>query len=194
MNKRAILITGTPGVGKTQTAKKLALKLKADYINLTELAKNENLKLYFDEKRNTIAVDESKMRKKLTSLIVHSKKDVIIDGHYAAAVVPKKLVTNVFVLRRNPMELIETLQARGYSKDKQKENVSSEILDVCLIEAVQKQETTQVCEIDGSGKTIDEIVTEIFDVLLKSDKCRKGIVDWLGLLEKEGKISEYLET
>ncbi len=43
MNKRVILITGTPCTGKTTTAKALAAKLNAAYINLTDYAKANNL-------------------------------------------------------------------------------------------------------------------------------------------------------
>ena len=41
--KRVILITGTPCVGKTTTAKSLATKLGAQYINLTDFAKTLQL-------------------------------------------------------------------------------------------------------------------------------------------------------
>ena len=41
--KQVILITGTPAVGKTTTAKALAVKLDAEYINLTDYAKTNNL-------------------------------------------------------------------------------------------------------------------------------------------------------
>ena len=47
--KRVILITGTPAVGKTTLATKLADKLNAQYVNLTELAEKENLTLQEDK-------------------------------------------------------------------------------------------------------------------------------------------------
>ncbi len=51
--KRVILITGTPCVGKTTTAKQLAAKLGAEYINLTDFAKANNLTLGEDKERDT---------------------------------------------------------------------------------------------------------------------------------------------
>ena len=65
MNKRVILITGTPCTGKTTTAKALASKLGAEYINLTDLAKTYNLTLGEDKERNTLIIDEEKMQQKL---------------------------------------------------------------------------------------------------------------------------------
>ncbi len=62
MNKRVILITGTPWTGKTTIAKQLATKLNAEYINLTEYAKTHNLTLGEDKERKTTIIDEEKMR------------------------------------------------------------------------------------------------------------------------------------
>jgi adenylate kinase len=194
MNKRVILITGTPAVGKTTLAKKLAEELKAQYMNLTELSEKEHLELREDKERDTMVVDEVKMRRKLKEIIATAQSDVVIDGHYAAAVTLKTLVTKVFVLRRNPIELRGFMQKRGYSQSKQDENLAAEILDVCLVEALQKQEKEKVCEVDLTGKTVEDELAEVLAVLEDKKKCHVGGVDWLGLLEREGKLDEYLKT
>ncbi len=54
--KRVILITGTPCVGKTTTAKQLAAKLDAEYINLTDYAKTNDLTLGEDKERQTTII------------------------------------------------------------------------------------------------------------------------------------------
>ena len=82
-------------------------------------------------------------------------------------------VTNVFVLRRNPKELKEFMQKCGFSDAKLYENLSAEILDSCLVEAMQTQQG-KVCELDVTGKTVDENVAEILDVLDKGKKCYSG--------------------
>jgi adenylate kinase len=195
MNKRVILITGTPCVGKTTFAQKLAQTLNAKYINLTELAEKENLTLGKDKERDTTIIDEVKMRRKLRQIIEKTDQaDLIVDGHYAAAVSPKTRTSNIFVLRRHPAELRTLMQKRGYNNLKQSENLSAEILDVCLVEALQKQPSERVCEIDVTGKTVDTTLTEVINVLEGKQKCYFGFVDWLGLLEREGKIDEYLST
>lgn len=194
MNKRVILITGTPCTGKTTTAKQLTTKLKAEYINLTEYAKTYQLTLGEDKERKTTIIDEEKMRTKLAETINNTDKtNIIIDGHYAAAVTPTNFVTNVFVLRRNPKELKQFMQKCGFSDAKLYENLSAEILDSCLIEAMQTQ-PDKVCELDVTGKTVEKTVTEILDVLEKSKKCYAGIVDWLGMLEREGLTDQYLRA
>jgi adenylate kinase len=191
--KRVILITGTPAIGKTTTAKQLSIKLNADYINLTDFAKTYNLTLGEDMERQTTIIDEKAMQQKLKETIEASANaNVIVDGHYAAAVTPTDQVTKVFVLRRNPKELKEFMQKSVFNDAKLNENLSAEILDSCLIEAMQTQQG-KVCELDVTGKTVEENVAEILDVLDRGKKCDVGIVDWLGMLEREELTDQFLK-
>ena len=194
MDKRVILITGTPCVGKTTVAKELAKRLDGDYVNLTELAKEYNLILGEDEERHTMVIDEDRMRSKIIKVIISAQKtSVIVDGHYAAAIVPKNKVTRVFVLRRNPIQLREFMTKCGFKDQKLWENLASEILDVCLVEALREQDKGKVCELDVTEKTLQEIVEDILAILKNRKKCRAGGIDWLGMLEREGKLEEYLK-
>jgi len=194
MNKRVILITGTPCTGKTTTAKALAAKINAAYINLTDFAKTNSLTMGEDKERKTIIIDEEKMPQKLAETIIASEKeDIIIDGHYAAAVTPTALVTKVFVLRRNPKELKVFMEKCGYVDSKLWENLQAEIVDVCLVEAIQTQQG-KVCELDVTGLSVDEVVKMILDVLDGRKACYVGIVDWLGILEREGLTDQYLKV
>ncbi len=194
MSKRVILVTGTPCVGKTSVSRLLASKLNAEYVNLTDLAIREGLISGKDKERDSIIVDENKMRKKLHELIDSSnKKDIVIDGHYAVSVVPKNLVTYIFVLRRDPVELKKLMQSSGFTDRKLWENLASEILDVCLADALNVHSEEKVCELDTSGKSVEEIVSEILTVLERHKKCGVGLVDWLGKLETEGVLDDYLK-
>ncbi|MCL2173204.1 MAG: adenylate kinase family protein [Candidatus Bathyarchaeota archaeon] len=191
--KQVILITGTPCVGKTTLARRLAQRLEAVYVNLTDYAKQNSLTCGYDLKRDTVIVDEVKMRQALTVTINESVcSSVIVDGHFAASVVPDGLPTHVFVLRRNPVELKEYMQREGFSEAKMFENLSAEILDVCLVEALQTQ-TGKVCELDATGKTVEQLVEQVFSVLLGEQACVcGGVVDWLEFLEREGLTDKYL--
>ncbi len=191
--KRIILITGTPCVGKTTIAKALTAKLGGEYINLTDFAKTYNLTLGEDKERGTIIVDEQKMQRKIEETIETSQNaNIIIDGHFASAVTPAKHVTNIFVLRRNPKELKMFMEKTGYSGSKMWENLQAEIIDICLGEAIEVH-AGRVCELDVTGKTVEEVVGEILDVLEKRKNCFVGIVDWMGTLEVEGILDEYLK-
>lgn len=194
MSKRVVLVTGTPCVGKTSTARLLTAKLDALYVNLTDLALNDNLVLGKDERRNTIIADEARMKNKLRDIIRKtSKKEVVVDGHYAVNVVPKKLVTLVFVLRRDPVELRKLMMQCSFSEPKILENLACEILDVCLVDALNSGYEGRTCELDVTGKSTEEIVEAMLEVLADPSKCCVGVVDWLGKLEGEGLLGEYLK-
>jgi adenylate kinase len=193
MSKRVILVTGTPCVGKTSVARLLTSKLDAFYVNLTELALHENLVSGKDEERGSIIVDENHMRRKIREIVEKcDKSEVIVDGHYAVSVVPKKLTTHVFVLRRDPVELRKFMEQCGFSGRKLWENLASEILDICLCEALNVYENGKVCELDVSGKSVEETADEILDILNGSKERCVGVVDWLGKLESEGLLEKFL--
>lgn len=193
MVKRVLLVTGTPCVGKTSVARLLAERLNALYVNLTELAIKENLILGRDRKRGTVIVDEQRMKGALSRIVDDcGEQTAVVDGHYAASVVPKRLVTQVFVLRRDPVELRCFMEKAGFSGNKLWENLAAEILDVCLVDALRAYGKEKVCEIDASGRSVEDVVAEILEVLNGSRKCYVGVVDWLGKLEREGLLKEYL--
>jgi len=194
MGKKVLLITGTPCIGKTSVAHKLAQKLDALYVNLTDLATTENLTQGRDEERNSTIVDVVKMKKRLNQIIRETEKEnIIIDGHYAVHVVPPKLVTLVFVLRRDPIELRKFMTKSGYSERKLRENLASEILDVCLVEALNKVGSPKVCELNVTGQTVKKTAEQILSLIERPCNCVVGIVDWLGKLEVEGLLDEYLK-
>ncbi|MEM2972462.1 MAG: adenylate kinase family protein [Candidatus Bathyarchaeia archaeon] len=194
MSGKIIVVTGTPCVGKTSVASLLASKLDALHVNLTELAMWENLVLGRDEKRNSMVVDEVKVRRRIREIVKKSGgKIVVVDGHYAVSVTPKTLVAHVFVLRRDPAELKIFMEKRGFANGKLWENLASEILDVCLVEALEVYGGEKVCELDVTGKSVEEVVGEILQILAGRRKCRVGVVDWLGKLEREGRLEEFLK-
>jgi adenylate kinase len=194
MSKSVILLTGTPCVGKTTVARLLASKLDAFYVNLTELATTENLVSGKDEERDSIIVDENRMQRQISEIIKScEKQNIVIDGHYAVSVVPKKLVTYVFVLRRDPVELRKFMEQCGFSGHKLWENLASEILDVCLVDALNVHGKGVVCELDVTGKSVEEVVSKILDILGGQEECHVGLVDWLGKLENEGLLEEFLK-
>jgi adenylate kinase len=195
MVKRVILITGTPCVGKTSVARLLSSKLQALCVNLTDLALKEKLIQGKDKQRNSIIVDEDRMKKRLKKLITKSdKENVVVDGHYAVNVVPANLVSLVFVLRRDPVELRKLMEQSGFSDKKLHENLASEILDVCLVDGLNVVGQRKVCEVNTTGKSVEDVAHEIMLLLDNPGNCQVGIVDWLGKLEAEGVLDDYLKT
>ena len=146
-----------------------------------------------DKERDTLIADIEKISKRVEEIFSTASKDIIVEGHFAVDVVPPERVTVVFVLRRDPDELRRTLKSRSYNDEKIRENLAAEILDVCLYDAVKRCGVEKICEIDVSQKSVDEVVQEVLEVLNGRREKRVGIVDWLGKLESEGKLDEFLE-
>jgi adenylate kinase len=195
MPKRVILITGTPCVGKTSVATLLATKLNALCLNLTDLAIHENLVIGKDEERGSTIIDERRIKKRIEEITRKTdKENIIVDGHYAVNVVPLKLITCVFVLRRDPVELRKLMEQAGFPNKKLSENLASEILDVCLVDALNIVGQRKVCEVNVTGKNVEATAHEILLLLDNPHDCRVGIVDWLGKLENEGILDDYLKV
>jgi broad-specificity NMP kinase len=84
------------------------------------------------------------------------------------------------------------MEERGYKGRKLWENLSSVILDVCLIEALRAHNKKKVCELDITGQPASAVVKDILGVLQNRKCCPAGCVDWLGMLETQGISEEYL--
>jgi adenylate kinase len=186
---------GSPCVGKTSVSKRLASRLNALYVDLGELVTKEKLASGVDEKRGTLIADRAKLSKRVQQIIKQNRqdRDIIIDGHYATDVVPARSITRVFVLRRHPDELKKLMEKRGFKEQKTRENLAAEILDVCLYDAIKAAGLDKVCELDVTSKPIDEIVHDIVSFLDEEKPCAVGAVNWLGKLEQEKRLDEFLK-
>jgi len=119
-------------------------------------------------------------------------QDIVIDGHYATDVVPAGNITKVFVLRRHPEELKKLMTIRGFKGQKLWENLAAEILDVCLYDTIKAAGFNKVCEIDVTGKKIEEVADDIVSILNQKKPCLAGMVDWIGKLEQEKRLDQFL--
>lgn len=188
---RIIVITGTPGVGKTSVSRLLAIHLRALHLNLAKIVEDEGLTIGMDDERGSLIADLDKLSKRVNEILKKALNDVIVEGHFAADVVPGDVVSHVFILRCDPDELKRRLEERGFRERKVLENVAAEILDVCLWDAISMYGRKKACEIDVTEKSIKEIVDEIMAVLNGSKKASVGIVDWLNKLSMEGRLENF---
>jgi len=190
---KVIIVSGTPGVGKSTVSKQLSSNLSCGLVSIGDLVKDEGLYTQVDRKRDTLVADMNQISKRINGIISNSSEMSIVEGHYAVDIVPLEAVSLVFVLRRDPKELLDILRKRGYGEEKVRENVAAEILDVCLYDAVDRCGVEKVCEVNVTGRTAEEVVNEVQQVLQGKKKRKIGTVDWLGKLNFEGKLDEYLK-
>lgn len=129
-----ILVTGTPGTGKTTFAKKLARDLNYAYVDLRELAVRDDFVDGKDEERDVLIIDTDRMMQQLAKqLEKHSK--VVLDGHFSHDF-PPDLTEACYVLKTRLPDLKRRLEERGYKTPKVRENMDAEIFDTCYQEAI----------------------------------------------------------
>jgi len=184
-----IIVTGTPGTGKTTLAKRLAKKLDFHYLDVNDIIKKYDIADDYDKKRDTKIINTKKLNlvlikeinnyknsiKKLTikkssmlnsneriSIIKNNnnkskntKNGIIIDSHLSHYL-PKRHVDVCIVTKCDLKELEKRLKSKKYSKDKIRENLDSEIFDVCLSESKEKGHKVIVVD-TTKGININEV-------------------------------------
>jgi len=141
-----IIVSGTPGTGKTTVAKKIAEKENLKYIDLNKIIKQNKLFERYDKDKDTKIVDINKLNKALIK-IIKKEKNVVIDSHLSHYL-PKKYVDKCIITKCNLKELEKRLQKRGYSKEKIRENLDAEIFDTCRVEALESGHDVEVINTD----------------------------------------------
>jgi adenylate kinase len=173
-----ILVTGTPGVGKTALAKNLSRKSGFKLIDLSSLIRNEGLFTRYDRVRKTYVVDEGRLRSRLEAFS-RSPERILLPTHLVGRFLPKASVKLALVLRLDPVILYKRLRARGWTKRKAWENTETEILDVCLQESRLLLGPRKVYEIDTTRKSAQAVYMEALRVLTSGRTGKSGQVNWL---------------
>jgi adenylate kinase len=130
-----VIVTGTPGTGKTTFAKKYAKEHKLKYIDVNKLIEEKKLYDGIDKERDSKIVDTKKLSKELVALS-KKEKSMVIDSHLSHYL-PKECVDKCFVTKCSLPGLKKRLEKRGYSEKKVRENMDAEIFDICRQEALE---------------------------------------------------------
>ncbi|KAH0846933.1 Adenylate kinase isoenzyme 6 HBR1 [Fonsecaea pedrosoi] len=164
-----IIITGTPGVGKTTTCTQLlslassstpAINLK--HLSINDLVKSRSCHSCYDEDLQTLIVDDDKLMDEVEKDISDGEGEGgwVIDWHSTAGFAVR-WVDLVVVLRcEETSVLYDRLMARGYKDSKVQENMDAEIFGVVTEEAKEgwgEEEDGRVVELKSvNADDIDE--------------------------------------
>ncbi len=137
---KVILVSGTPGTGKTTYAKKLAKEKNYVYVDVNKIIDKDNLVTDYDKIRKTKIIDTILLNKSIIKLIKEGKKEktkgLVIDSHLSHYL-PKRYSDLCIITKCNLKELKKRLVKRGYDKLKIRENLDAEIFDTCRVEALE---------------------------------------------------------
>lgn len=190
--RRAIIVTGTPGTGKTTFSKKLAQEIGADYIPLTHFVSKHKLYTSFDRERKSRVVNLARVQASLRLLLSRARRLIIVDTHIPDGIITKDSVRLVFVLRCNPRILEKRLGRKKWKTSKVRENALAEMLDVCLIDAVKWYGWGRLVQLDTSHITASKCVATAKRILRHGVR-RRIKIDWITTLGKENSLARYLK-
>ncbi|TKR92414.1 hypothetical protein L596_007070 [Steinernema carpocapsae] len=149
-----ILITGTPGTGKSS----LLDMLKMDHPELRSIDINDEAEVNgcyaeFDERRNCKVIDDDLLIDAIDDRMSEEEGGYVIDYH-ATSFFPERYFDIIVVLRTDNTLLFDRLTARGYSAEKIRENVECEIFGTIADEVKEYYPNGRILEVESN--TLDD--------------------------------------
>ncbi|GAA6047835.1 hypothetical protein JCM3770_004666 [Rhodotorula araucariae] len=152
-----ILITGTPGTGKTTHAAQLVETLQHgaetssapwQHLNVGDFVKEKGCHQGWNDEWQSWDVDEDKLLDELE--LVQGQGAKVLDWH-TCDMFPERWIDLVVVLRCNHQRLWERLEKRGYQLNKIQENNEAEIMEVILQDARESYAEEIVVELKSES-------------------------------------------
>lgn len=190
-----LLITGTPGTGKTQLCERIIdqlpddLKSEFTIMNLSDFAKTNKCLDGYDYELECDIIDEEVVEQKLIEKFDPSgggdgegpdsarpRHGGIIMDYHGADLIPKQLLDKVFVLRCNNSILYDRLSKRNYPQKKIEMNLECEIFQSIKDEAIDAFGPEMVIEMNSEDE--NDCESNIQEII-------KWIYKWMNYQEKK---------
>ncbi|KPI86163.1 hypothetical protein ABL78_4785 [Leptomonas seymouri] len=166
-----ILITGTPGTGKTSMAEMLAEELEGfQHVEVGKLVKENHFYTEYDKDFDTHIIeeeDEDRLLDFMEPIMIKGGNHVV--DYHSSELFPERWFHLVVVLHASTEVLFERLTNRKYSEAKRGENMEAEIQCICEEEAREayKSDILLVRENDSleqMAATVDEIRNRVEEI------------------------------
>jgi adenylate kinase len=218
-----ILLSGTPGTGKTTISNALSKRFNRKIFQLGDyIMKNS---LYTTEEDGSDAKTIDPRRAPTSSAIEILSKYlifdvVIIDSHYADIIMDgffeiqekrgcecaksytKGINIYSIICRCHPRILERRLSKRNYSTSKINENIQAEILSESTQNMLDVLALDKIFEIDTTSVSVNEIAAVINQFLVHKIHCKEyendllapvGKIDWILSLSESNELNNYFK-
>ena len=175
-----VVITGTPGTGKTTATEHLENQPNGrtyEIIHLNTVIREEGLFSGSDDARDSLVADMEEIERWLDERATDANIE-LVESHLAHRLPADRVI----VLRCHPEELGARLADRGEPDETTEENSESEALDVILTEAVETHGFDAVYEIDATDRTPAAVAREIGAVVAGEREPSAGTVSFVDAL------------
>jgi adenylate kinase len=183
-------LTGTPGTGKKSIGRIVAELLGYRFLEINRVAFETGSVL--NSSKDDFEVDSQRLRRNLLRMM-GGGDGVVLSGHLLPYILKRGEVDFVAVLRCSPEHLEKRYVGRGYSEAKIKENVASEILDICLVDTLKQFGAEVLAEFDTTGRQAADVAKEIISVFQGLKRRSLGQVQWLSDQSAKQMIDHYLK-
>ncbi|MGC8496086.1 MAG: adenylate kinase family protein [Candidatus Micrarchaeia archaeon] len=188
---KVIGITGTPGVGKSTFAKRLARETNSKIVEINDVVEKYKLFNGIDKEGSKIA-NMRKLSAKLNSIVAKSKENCIVVGHLLPDL--KLHIDICITLRYDPLKLAKRLEARNYPMAKIGENLVAECMDYCGEKIASGKNAKEHFEINSASERQKSTVINYTKKRLKGKRAKMPKfekIDSFRALEKLAKMGKY---
>ncbi|KAF2719874.1 P-loop containing nucleoside triphosphate hydrolase protein [Polychaeton citri CBS 116435] len=166
-----IIITGTPGVGKSTLSSDLASRTGLHHLSITDIVKQHSIGTAStdpDDPRTT-DLDEA-AEDRILDCVENDLEDggQIIDWH-SSEIFPVKMIDLVVVVRCDNTVLYDRLKKRGYGEKKIEGNLDCEIMEECLREAQEAYDEEMIVQLRSE---------KVEDVDENLDRLEQWVKNW----------------
>ena len=171
-----VALSGTPGTGKSTVAHKLR-EMGFDVLDLKDLANGLNLFEGYDKARKSRIYDLEAVSNYISR--INEKGGIVILEGLIAHLLP---VDIAIVLRCRTPILEKRLVGKGYTKEKIRENLEAEALNIISQES---HDETDTYEIDTTNMNVKEVADSV-ELIIKGSGSKykkridflKDVIDW----------------